>query len=72
MKGMSETKIEEKGDGIFIPRALLDELEIGEANVLVRGHEILIRPKSQAMELRGIVKTRLTVKELEDLYHRGV
>ena len=72
MTGMSETKIEEKGDGIFIPRALLDELEIGDANVLVRGHEILIRSKSQARALRGIVKTRLTVKELEDLYHRGI
>ncbi|NQE46647.1 hypothetical protein C5S31_11560 [ANME-1 cluster archaeon GoMg2] len=69
---MSETKIEEKGDGIFIPRELLDELEIGEANVLVRGHEILIRPKSQARKLRGIVKTRLTVKELDELYHTGI
>ena len=69
---MSETKIEEKGAGIFIPRALLGELEIGEANVLVRGHEILIRSKSQARKLRGIVKTRLTVKELEDLYHWAI
>jgi len=65
MNGMSEIKIEERGNGIFIPRELLDELEIDEANVLVRGHEILIRPKSQARKLRGIVKTRLTVKELE-------
>ena len=72
MNGMSETKIEEKGDGIFIPRELLDELEIGEANVLVRGHEILIRSKSQARKLRGIVKTRLTVKELDELYHTGI
>jgi hypothetical protein len=66
---MLETKIEERGDGIFIPRGLLDELEIGEANVLVRWHEILIRPKLQARKLRGIVKTRLTTKELEELYH---
>ncbi|NIA11184.1 MAG: hypothetical protein GWP10_16040 [Nitrospiraceae bacterium] len=66
---MLETKIEESGDGIFIPRGLLDELEIGEANVLVRWHEILIRPKLQARKLRGIVKTRLTTKELEELYH---
>ena len=28
---MPKTKIEEKGDGIFIPRELLDELEIEEA-----------------------------------------
>ncbi|VUT26826.1 MAG: hypothetical protein MOIL_01734 [Candidatus Methanolliviera sp. GoM_oil] len=48
---MLETKIEERGDGIFIPRGLLDELEIGEANVLVRWHEILIRPKLQARKL---------------------
>ena len=44
-------------------------MEIGEANVLVRWHEILIRPKLQARKLRGIVKTRLTTKELEELYH---
>lgn len=69
---MEKTKIEEKGAGIFIPRALLDELEIGEANVLVRGHEILIRSKSQARKLRGIVETRLTVKELDELYHTGI
>lgn len=69
---MMETKIEEKGDGIFIPRKLLDELEIVEANVLVRGHEILIRPKSQARKLRGIVKTRLTTNELEELYHKEI
>ncbi|KAF5413925.1 MAG: hypothetical protein C5S48_10175 [Candidatus Methanogaster sp.] len=66
---MLETKIEERGDGIFISRGLLDELEIGEARVLVRCHEILIKPKSQARKLRGIVKTRLTTKELEELYH---
>lgn len=69
---MPGTKIEEKGDGIFIPRELLDELEIGEANVLVRWHEILIRPKPHARKLRGIVKTRLTIKELEELYHTEV
>lgn len=69
---MSEIKIEERGNGIFIPRELLDELEIDEANVLVRGHEILIRSKSQARKLRGIVKTRLTVKELDELYHTGI
>jgi hypothetical protein len=72
MNGMSEIKIEERGNGIFIPRELLDELEIDEANVLVRGHEILIRSKSQARKLRGIVKTRLTVKELDELYHTGI
>jgi hypothetical protein len=72
MNGMSEIKIEERGNGIFIPRELLDELEIDEANVLVRGHEILIRSKSQARKLRGIVKTRLTVKELDELYHMGI
>lgn len=66
---MLETKIDEGGDGIFIPRGLLDALEIGDANVLVRWHEILIRPKLQARKLRGIVKTRLTTKELEELYH---
>jgi hypothetical protein len=47
-------------------------MRIDEANVLVRGHEILIRPKSQARKLRGIVKTRLTVKELDELYHMGI
>lgn len=36
---MMKTKIEEKEDSIFIPRELLDELEIEETNVLVRGHE---------------------------------
>ena len=64
--------VEEKGEGIFIPRKLLDELEIEEANVLIRGHEILIRPKLQARKLRGIVKTRLSVEELEELYHTGI
>jgi hypothetical protein len=49
-------KVEEKGDGIFIPRELLDELEI----------------ESVAKKLRGIVKTRLSVEELEELYHAGV
>jgi hypothetical protein len=67
---MMKIKVEEKGDGIFIPRELLDELEIDEANVLVRGHEI--RPKSLARKLRGIVKTRLSVEELEELYHTGI
>ena len=65
-------KVEEKGDGMFIPRELLDELEIEEANVLIRGHEILIRPKSVARKLREIVKTRLSVEELEELYHAEV
>jgi len=51
---------------------LLDELEIDEANVLVRGHEIVIRGKSLARKLRGIVKTRLSVEELEELYHTGI
>jgi len=51
---------------------LLDELEIDEANVLVRGHEIVIRGKSQARKLRGIVKTRLSMEELEELYHTGI
>lgn len=69
---MMKIKVEEKGDGIFIPRELLDELEIDEANVLVRGHEILIRPKSLARKLRGVVKTRLSVEELEELYHTGI
>lgn len=69
---MMKVKVEEKGGGIFIPRKLLDELEIDEANVLIRGHEILIRPKSVAKKLRGIVKTRLSVEELEELYHAGV
>ncbi|PXF53371.1 MAG: hypothetical protein C4B56_02825 [Candidatus Methanophagaceae archaeon] len=69
---MVKMKVEEKGDGIFIPRELLDELEIDEANVLVRGHEIVIRGKSLARKLRGIVKTRLSVEELEELYHTGI
>ncbi len=69
---MAKMKVEEKGDGIFIPRELLDELEIDEANVLVRGHEIVIRGKSLARKLRGIVKTRLSVEELEELYHTGI
>lgn len=69
---MMKTKIEEKEDGIFIPRELLDELEIEETNVLVRGHEILIRPKSQARKLKGIVKTRVSMAKLEELYHTGV
>ena len=64
---MMKVKVEEKGEGIFIPRELLDELEIDEANVLIRGHEILIRPKSWARKLRGIVKTRLSMEELEEL-----
>ena len=64
---MTEVKVEEKGDAIFIPRKLLDELEIDEANVLIRGHEILIRPKSRARKLREIVKTRLSVEKLEEL-----
>ena len=63
---MMKIKVDEKGDGIFIPRKLLDELEIDEANVLIRGHEILIRPKLRAKKLRGIVKTRLSVEELEE------
>jgi len=69
---MVKMKVEEKGDGIFIPGELLDELEIDEANVLVRGHEIVIRGKSLARKLRGIVKTRLSVEELEELYHTGI
>ncbi len=51
-----EMEVEEKGDGIFIPRKLLDELEVDEANVLIRGHEIPIRPKLRVKKLRGIVK----------------
>ena len=69
---MMKVKVEEKGEGIFIPRKLLDELEIDEANVLIRGHEILIRPKSRAKKLRGIVKTRLRMVELEELYHTEI
>ena len=64
---MTEVKVEEKGESIFIPRKLLDELEVEEANVLIRGHEIAIRGKSRARKLRGLVKTRLRVEELEEL-----
>lgn len=63
-----EAGVEERRDGIFIPRELLDKLEIEEANVLIRGQEIVIRPKSGARKLKGIVKTKLTMEELEELY----
>ena len=69
---MLGTKIEEKGDGIFIPRKLLDELEIDEANVLISVPKLKTHQKVGARKLRGIVKTRLTIKELEELYHTGV
>ena len=69
---MMKVKVEEKGEGILIPRKLLDEFEIDESNVKIRGHEILIRPKSRAKKLRGIVKTRLSMGELEELYHTGI
>ena len=64
---MMKVTVKEKGEGIFIPGKLLDELEIDEANVLIRGHEIQIRPKSRARKHRGIVKTRLSMEELEEL-----
>ena len=63
-----EAGVEERKNGIFIPRELLDKLEIEEPNILIRGQEIVIRPKSVARKLRGIVKTRLSMEELEELY----
>jgi len=63
------TKVEVKKEGIFIPKALLDELEIEEVTVEVKKHRILIKPKSLTRKVRGIVKSRLTVKELDELYH---
>ncbi len=63
------TKVEVKKEGIFIPKALLDELEIEEVTVEIRKHGILIKPKSLTRKVKGIVKSRLTVKELDELYH---
>jgi hypothetical protein len=63
-----EASVEEREKGIFIPRELLDKLEIEEPNILIRGQEIVIRPKSVARKLRGVVKTRLSMDELEELY----
>ncbi len=45
-----------------------EKLEIEEANIMIRGQEIVIRSKSVARKLRGIVKTRLSMEELEELY----
>lgn len=61
-------EIEVKKEGIFIPRKLLEELEIEDAEVVLKEHEILLRPKSFTRKLKGFVKTKLTVKELDELY----
>jgi len=61
-------KIEMKGEGIFIPKRLLEELEIEDAEVVLKEHEILVKPKSLTRKLKGFVKTRLTVRELDELY----
>jgi len=61
-------KIEMKEEGIFIPKRLLDELEIEDAEVVLKEHEILVKPKSLTRKLKGFVKTRLTVRELDELY----
>jgi antitoxin component of MazEF toxin-antitoxin module len=61
-------EIEVKKEGIFIPRKLLEELEIEDAEVVLKEHEILLRPKSVTRKLKGFVKTKLTVKELDELY----
>ncbi|MCD6203405.1 MAG: hypothetical protein J7I99_03475 [Methanophagales archaeon] len=61
-------KIEMKEEGIFIPKRLLEELEIEDAEVVLKEHEILVKPKSLTRKLKGFVKTRLTVRELDELY----
>lgn len=57
-----------KEEGIFIPKRLLKELEIEDAEVVLREHEILVKPKSLTRKLKGFVKTRLTSRELDELY----
>lgn len=61
-------EIEVKEGGIFIPKRLLEELEIGDAEVVLKEHEILVKPKSLTRKLKGLVKTRLTLRELDELY----
>ena len=61
-------KIEMKEEGIFSPKRLLEELEIEDAEVVLKEHEILVKPKSLTRKLKGFVKTRLTVRELDELY----
>jgi len=61
-------KIEVKKEGIFIPKGLLEELEIEDVEVVLKEHEILVKPKSLTRKLKGFVKTRLTVRELDQLY----
>jgi len=57
-----------KEEGIFIPKKLLKELEIEDAEVVFKEHEILVKSKSLTRKLRGLVKTGLTVRELDELY----
>ena len=61
-------KIEMKEEGRFIPKRLLEELEIEDAEVVLKEHEILVKPKARTRKLKGFVKTRLTVRELDELY----
>ena len=57
-----------KEEGIFIPKKLLKELEIEDAEVVLKEHEILVKPKALTRKLKGFVKTGLTVRELDELY----
>ena len=57
-----------KGEGIFIPKGLLKELKIEDVEVVLKEHEIRVKPKSLTRKLKGFVKTSLTIRELDELY----
>jgi len=57
-----------KEEGIFIPKGLLKELKIEDVEVVLKEHEIRVKPKSLTRKLKGFVKTSLTVRELDELY----
>jgi hypothetical protein len=61
-------KIEVGKGGIFIPKGLLEELEIEDAEVVLKEHEILVKSKSLTRKLRGLVKSKLALRELDELY----
>mgnify|MGYP001098975443 CR=1 FL=1 len=61
-------KIEVRKGGIFIPKGLLEELEIEDAEVVLKEHEILVKSKSLTRKLRGLVKSKLRLRELDELY----
>lgn len=58
-------------EGLLIPNSILNELELSDFEVLTRGREILIRPKTNVRRYLGFAREGEYDEELVELLENG-